>query len=406
MDFAMMKKSVHDFWDWAFKRSPAAARLLFGGYLLLAITGLIAASTTSLGALFKTALVLLAFSIAVALAVKGLSRGKLSLKAEAFVWCLVTLMVIVLALFVSSAFLGLPERGAVIVARLFDLPELLSKSKAGPDQALTANNGRWPAEVTSPLDVDGDRYARLDALRKRPSLTLTSDRPARGGGTIAVDTLYLKGDVVVTDGQPLTIEAAKVVSEEGRIRGLDGSASSPGSPMNGGNVTLIVQDRIVGKLAVDLSGRAGADGKAGATGGKGGTGAAGDNAASGLVSCLRGAGPGQTGGKGLKGGNGGNGGDGGHGGTLIVAGTDPSSLLRSVEFMAKGGAPGKGGSQGSGGPGGDGGSGGGPRGLCEGGGQPGASGAQGDPGEPGNDGKSGSDGAIVPRKLDAKGTLP
>lgn len=406
MDITMLTSSVREFWDWAFKRSPKAARFLFGGYLLLAIAGLIAASAISLGALLKTAILLLACSLAVVLAIRGLSGGKLSWKAEVFSWCLVALMVLVLGLFVSSAFLGIPERGAVIIARLFDLPELISGSKAGRDASLAPSNGRWPAEVTSPLDVAGDRYQRLNALSKRPSLTLTQENPIRGGGSIAVDTLFLKGEVIFTDGQPLTIEAARIVSEGGKLAAFDATAAPSSSSRNGGTVTLIVQDRIVGKISIDLSGRPGPEGTAGAVGGKGGTGAKGDNASSGLADCQRGAGRGQTGGQGVKGGRAGDGGDGGSGGVLVVAGTDPSSLLRSIDFVAHGGALGQAGSRGAGGPGGDGGAGGDPRGWCQGGGPTGASGPQGELGDPGTDGKPGADGKLVPKVLDAMGTVP
>ena len=161
---------------------------------------------------------------------------------------------------------------------------------------------------------------------------------------------------------------------------------------DGGKVTLIVHDRIVGGLALDLSGRAGANGVAGSPGAKGGTGAKGDNAASGMVDCQRGAGRGGTGGAGTRGGTGNDGTDGGAGGTLVLIGAVPSALSRSIAFTSNGGAAGKGGAGGAGGPGGDGGSGGDPRGWCQVVGQPAP---RASPGRPANRARMASRGSAV-----------
>ena len=401
-------KAVRGLWDWAFRISPKAARFLFVGFLLLATAALVMAWQVSLGSLAVTAFLVLVAAIVVTLVLRQLSRAESTAIAAFLLWSLVALVVAILTLFLAAAFFGVPAKGSLLVARVFNLPELLSGNSTESGQPILPVNGGWPATSTAPLDVDGDRFERLDALRHRPSVRLTSEDVIRGGGTVYVNTLDLKGDVVVTGGQDLTIEAIKVISEGGRIRSFasfePGPTGIPAAP--GGKVTLIVHDRIVGKLTIDLSGRPGGDGGKGSNGGPGGRGAQGDNAASGLFDCKHGPGRGGDGGPGQGGEDGGAGLDGGAGGVLVLAGPDPDALQRSVAYASHGGPAGRGGSGGKGGDGGPPGPGGSASGLCSGTGPSGAAGPRGADGKPGTDGKPGPNGSVVLRKLNASGTLP
>jgi hypothetical protein len=129
------------------------------------------------------------------------------------------------------------------------------------------------------------RIERIKALTERPSLHIYSSHPL-GGGTVFVNVLDIEGEGIVTNGEPLTIEANKIRSSGGVIRGFRSASDARGK--SGSNLTLIVHDRIVGKLSVDLSGQAGADGKDGGPGRAGAAGRQGDNAASGAFDCSHG----------------------------------------------------------------------------------------------------------------------
>lgn len=399
---------LRELWDYAFRRAPVQARFLFGGYLLLAIAALVLASQVSLGSLGTTAAIVLASAAFVTLVVKALSRGDSSPAAGFVLWTVVVLAVAVFALFISSAFFGVPSRGSVLVARAFSLPELLVV-KGGTDTGplLSPENGAWPAAATVPLDVSGDRFDRLDALRKRPSLHLNAANPVRGGGVVFVNTLELKGEAIVTDGQDLTIEAIKIRSESGGLRSITpatgGGAVGPGS--SGGRVTLIVHDRIVGRLTVDLSGSPGGIGADGRKGPDGAPGAPGSNSASSLFDCKRGPGRGLDGQPGQAGEDGQSGFPGGAGGTLVLAGPAPSILEAAVSRVLSGGAGGQGGRGGLGGSGGAGGAGGRSSGLCSGVGPSGSAGPRGADGKPGPAGPSGSEGAVALRTLNENGVL-
>lgn len=201
------------FWDWALKRAPRPARFLLGGYLLLAVAGLVLAWRVSLRSLTLTAVIVVLSSVLVALLVLALQRRRAHGAAAFLLWAIVVLIVIVFALFVSSAFLGWPAAGAIIVAKLTDLPELVMRD--GTPESVTT--GSWPSSATEPLDVSGISIERIKALSERPSLKVFATKPL-GGGTVFVNVLDIVGESIVTNGQPLTIEANKIRSSGGVIR--------------------------------------------------------------------------------------------------------------------------------------------------------------------------------------------
>jgi hypothetical protein len=390
------------FWDWALKRAPRPARFLLGGYLLLAVAGLVLAWRVSLRSLTMTAVVVLLSSVVVALLVSALQRRRAQGAAAFLLWAIVVLIVIVFALFVSSAFAGWPSAGAIIVAKMTDLPELVMRD--GTPESVTT--GSWPSSATEPLDVSGTSVERIKALTERPSLRVFATKPL-GGGTVFVNVLDIVGESIVTNGQSLTIETNKIRSSGGVIRAYqsDHSKATAGPGLSGGKITLIIHDRIVGLLTVDLSGQAGADGKDGGPGRPGPNGAQGGNAASGAFDCKHGPDGGQNGGAGGAGENGKPGEPGGKGGTLTLAGPDPERLRKAITFhpgSGEGGAGGKGGPGGSGGAGGAGGS---SNGWCNGTGPRGADGLPGAPGNLGNQGSAGADGNLVTLKTNVQGEI-
>lgn len=395
--------SERGFWDWIIRRSPRLGRLLLGGYAVLAVAGLVMAWRVSITLLTATATIVLILSVVISLLTGAISRRQRAFAASSLLWSVVVLVLLLMLLFVSSAFFGVPREGALFVARLTNSPELLVSE---PSQTIQVSDGIWPRESTAPLDVDGTEVDRVKALSERPSLRISSDRPL-GGGHTAVNVLELEGEAIVTNGSPLVIEAIKIRSNGGVIRSFQsGSNATEGNGEAAGQVTLIVHDRIVGRLVVDLSGQAGADGRNGGPGRRGAQGAQGENAASGLFDCKHGPGRGDPGGRGGNGENGQDGSHGGSGGTLTLAGPHPETLTRAVTALLAGGKGGAGGAGGPGGPGGPGGRGGSSNGLCQGPGPEGAVGQDGDPGQPGRRGANGEEGHIDLRVTDGRGELP
>ena len=391
------------FWDWIIRRSPKVGRFLLGGYAVLAVAGLVLAWRVSIALLTTTAIVVVTLSVVIGLLTSALSRRQKALAASAFLWSIVVFILVLMLLFVSSAFFGLPRGGALLVARIADSPQLIISE---PSQILEVSGGAWPKESTAPLDVEGTEVDRIKALTERPSLRLLPDRPL-GGGQITVNVLELEGESVVTNGAALIIEAVKIRSNGGVIRSFPSeSKSTVGRGQSAGSVTLIVHDRIIGRLVVDLTGQAGGDGRNGAAGSRGGQGAQGENAASGLFDCKHGPGRGDPGGRGGDGENGQDGAPGGDGGTLTLVGPHPEQLTRGVTAVLSGGPGGVGGTGGPGGAGGPGGRGGSSNGICQGTGPDGAVGADGNPGQPGRRGSTGHEGRIELKLTDKRGELP
>ncbi len=226
---------------------------------------------------------------------------------------------------------------------------------------------------------------------------------------LGLDELRLKkGARIVTGGNTLVIFANKVSSEDGEIisfssnnrkasDGAGGTAGSPGVPA--GAVTLVVVQKLEGRLHVDLSGQNGGAGSQGAAGAAGARGAKGQRANSGTVVCNSGGGDGARGEDGKQGVKGGDGGAGGHGGNFyfynVGSAPLPSAAYAFVASAGKGGPPGAGGPGGAGGAGGEGGDGDGP---C-GGGHGGPSGSPGPAGAAGAGGADSAPGTAVVKNL-------
>jgi len=317
---------------------------------------------------------------------------------------------VITALFITSAFFGLPSQGAVLVARILRAPEILTQDR--PSKVLDPVTGRIPfsaLSTTIPVPEHLEHYRRIDAVRRQPALVVDGGMiEAQGPGSshsIVVHSLTLKNSKIVTNGADLTVEVVDLSTDGSAIISFEhpdrSQPDQPGRP--GGRVTLIVHGRIEGRLGLDLSGEAGAPGQPGARGAKGPDGGQGPNAASGLFDCRRGAGRGGSGGAGQPGHPGTGGHDGGDGGTFVlVADGGVTTLAQAFDVVTDGGQGGAGGIGGRGGEGGSGGPGGSPRGLCSGGGPRGAAGPAGASGAQGPSGKNGSPGAFLTRTFDVE----
>lgn len=238
------------------------------------------------------------------------------------------------------------------------------------------------------------------------------------------DVVRVRG-TVVTNGRPLTINAAKLIAEDasvvvsesplvaasgrdgadgalGRagtgagevgVRGADAQSGLSGEPGLATGSVVIEAAVFEGRLSVSTSGGVGGNGGRGGNGGNGGSGGRGEASRPGVVDCASGPGWGGRGGDGGASGKSGDGGPGGSAATVSFRIKD--SFLGSIEAAAKGGAGGRAGLAGSPGQGGAGGPEGEARGLCRPAGRNGANGASGTPSTAGTQGHAGADGRIL-----------
>ncbi|WP_315718268.1 MULTISPECIES: hypothetical protein [unclassified Bradyrhizobium] len=372
--------------------SPGTLRFLYGGYAVLTLAAMILSWHRAPGALLGIGAIIIAFATIVSLLTYAVSKRQ-ALPAMASLWAVLVISIATAILFLSSLFVGRPERGAVFVARLLNdtglavLPSVAANVVIGPDQKAFPNAFR---EAPS---ADGDKFEQAAVLSKGPSAIIK-------GATIEIDSpilyfnvLRLEDTTLETRGRAVTIEAVRIETVGNAAIKATIPASEVGKAgKSAGTVRLVIYERLSGRLNVDLQGGKGgrgADGKAGAKGANGGQG---EHSSQGFMTCNHGGGkggPGQPGGNGDDGSQGAGGGD---GGDLIVQSTKSDQISQLIVFSAKGGEAGPGGVGGAAGPGGDGGPGGGGGGLCGGGpaGDPGPSGSPGKNGPPGSPGRDGN----------------
>lgn len=245
----------------------------------------------------------------------------------------------------------------------------------------------------------------------------------------ANQTVELSGEYL-TNGQPLTIKAAKIVANNAVIRsfrsgssssvgiggtpgrhgdsgpsgsgaagggGGDGESGQQGADGKAAAPVRLLAKIFTGNLAIDNSGENGGRGGDGGVGGNGGDGGSGGDGASGVFDCRRGPGSGGNGGRAGSGGAAGSGGHGGDAGSISVV-IEEKGDSDLITIAAKGGAGGEIGSRGSAGQPGRGGPRGSAPGLCSAGGaEAGSGGASGNAGSEGQMGANGADGQIAVR---------
>lgn len=375
------------------KISPTTTRIFYGGYLILAMAAAVVSWKVAPSALVQVAVILVVLTIVASLITTALSRPNLAV-ARVLLWAILAIFMLSLGAFVSATFFGWPETARILVARLLGQEMLAAGVGDRGVRVLNTGDTVLPSEVSAPPRTAGDRFDRVAELAKRPTVKLAGSSIHVHEPVLYFGVLRLENASITFDGAELTIEAVRV---EAQGKSSIQSAAALASPRTGpgaagGNLKLIVYDRILGKLAVDLRGGPGGVGVPGQAGVRGANGAPGENSAQSLFECRHGGGPGGPGQPGGKGGDGGPGYPGGDGGILTVAVPEPIAANRAITFAANGGIGGKGGEPGLGGPGGDGGPGGHGGGYCGGGqggppGPVGQSGRRGPDGDPGREGK-------------------
>jgi len=317
-------------------------------------------------------------------------------------WVVLVLFLATAVLTVSSVFFSWP-RSFSELSRLI-APTSGDDSFVSPREIVFTRQASLspdslPSQMLIPVGRGSDSKSILGELARKGSLTLDDSTlvigPVGGGlsVTISVHTLALQhGARIVTNGNTLTIQAAKIVGggsivsfvQENLTPEAIGTGARGINGHDGGTVFVDSMRGIDGNLEVNLSGQNGGSGGQGASGSAGPAGARGSDAVQGMLDCRSGGGDGSKGGLGGAGQAGGDGGAGGNGGELILHG-GIAEQESQIHFISRGGAPGVSGAGGAGGPGGPGGQGGSGSAQCSGG----HLGAQGDPGPKGSDGARG-----------------
>jgi hypothetical protein len=380
------------------RAAPTTTRIFYGGYLLLAMSAAVVSWKIAPSGLVQIALILVILTVVTSLLTVALSKPS-NLAAQALLWLILVALCISLGAFISASLFGWPEPARILAARFLG-QETLAASRATEGTLVRGDDATLPPEVSEPPHTAGDRFNRIAELSKRRTVTLAQGSIHVSGPLLHFGVLRLQNANLIFEGSELTIEAVRIeVEGQSAVRSAALTAGpSNGTGASGGNLKLIVYDRISGKLSIDLGGGPGGKGPAGEQGVNGANGAPGENSSQSLFDCRHGGGQGGAGLPGGKGGDGGLGYPGGDGGALTLVASETSQAARAINFMANGGSGGRGGDAGRGGLGGHGGPGGHGGGYC-GGGQAGPEGPPGPPGQPGPNGQQGHEGKFNVRDL-------
>jgi hypothetical protein len=375
---------------------PGPTKLVLGALVVFAAASIILAWARGLDVLIPVVIAIIVVGLVVALLPIAIRSARMGYLGEILAASLVVLFIATLCLFLSAAFFGTPQGGALILSHWLSAPELLPEQKSSGEPFAVSGAKPFtdlPSIMQMPIEDKVHRIDRVIAIRNQPDLVLDGASITLSGPddkrVLSVRRLSLKNSNIVTNGGSLTIEADEVMSNGGNIISfVDGTTAPEGiNGRSGGELTLRVDGGLQGILTVNLRGENGGDGKPGAAARAGAAGVEGSHSSSGAFDCSSGPGRGTNGQPGLSGGDGGAGGKGGSGGTMILVAANPTAILSSIVFHNEGGSPGKGGAAGIGGAGGPGGGGGASGGYCSGRGQ------SGDAGQPGPPGKAGASGA-------------
>ncbi|WP_156468073.1 collagen-like protein [Rhizobium sp. Leaf371] len=384
--------------------APAQTAVAVGALVILSVSVFLVQQRAPFVSVLAMGAAVLVFGVVATLvsafALK-LSRSN-SVLPHLVAWAFVGIFILVQVLLITSVFFSVPQSGALFVARMLNAPGILNfKSQDGLVIRGNTSYSSLPQDIRT--EVEGDLVGRTAALTQMPPLTLENAILTIDAGearVISTSELRLSNSKIITNGSQLTIEALRVVSDNGAIVAFQEVRPFAAGEtfMNVRAVTVRIHRSIVGDLAVDLSGRPGQAGLRGAPGARGANGAQGDNAASGLFDCRRGPGRGRDGLPGEPGQPGKDGADGGDAGSLIVE-TELPEAVKHFRFLALGGEGGPGGSGGNGGLGGLGGPGGQSSGLCGGVGPSGSNGPVGVNGPAGRAGREGQRGQLLTQRI-------
>jgi hypothetical protein len=177
--------SGKDMWGDALKLSPRVARFIYGGYLVLVVAAMVLSWRLAPSALIATSVIVLVFATIVTLLIQGLSR-RYNYFAAIALWGILVGCAVLAILFMSSAFFGLPERGATIVARFLKPNELAVLRSSTPAIDLGPGNGGIPAPYRTAPEADGDRFDRIEndpatsVIPASASWSPLAEQPPRG----------------------------------------------------------------------------------------------------------------------------------------------------------------------------------------------------------------------------------
>jgi hypothetical protein len=153
-------------------------------------------------------LIQIATSIIVLTTIISLLIGPLSrsnrFAAHVILWAIVLASTGVMSLFISSVFLGFPERGAVVFARLFDQDKMAIQQ----DKMAIQNDGKTALvigpdhpslpESTKEDPGGGDRFDRIAALSKRQPISIEGASIVLDAPEYFFNVLRLHGGVLLT----------------------------------------------------------------------------------------------------------------------------------------------------------------------------------------------------------------
>jgi hypothetical protein len=384
--------------------APAQTTIAVGALVILSVSIFLVQQRAPLVSVLATGAAVLVFGVVAALvsAFALKLRRSNSVLPHLIAWAFAGIFILVQVLLITSVFFSVPQTGAQFVARMLNAPGILN-FKSQDRLVVRGNTSYSELPQQSRTEVEGDLVARTTALSKLPPIKLENAVLVIDAGearVLSASELWLSNSKIITSGSQLTIEALRVVSDNGAVVAFEHTQplAAGETPKNVSAVTVRIHRSIVGDLAVDLSGRPGQAGKQGLPGAQGTNGAQGDNAASGLFDCRRGPGRGRDGLPGEPGRPGTDGVDGGDAGSLIVE-TELPEVVKHFRFVALGGEGGPGGPGGNGGLGGLGGPGGRSSGLCGGVGPSGSNGPVGVNGPAGRPGRPGQRGQLLTQSI-------
>jgi hypothetical protein len=366
--------------------SPATMRFLYGGYAVLALAAVVLSWYRAPSALFAVGAVIIAFATIVALLTFAISRRQ-TLPAMVALWAILVLSILTASLFLSSLFMGLPERGAIYVARVLNAPEIAVVSGMAEPTVIGPGQNAFPNAFRQAPRASDNKFEQIAALSKGPSATVRGTTVTINSPALYFNVLRLEDATLETQGNAVEIHAIRIeVVGNAAIKATTPPSGVDEPGKDARDVRLIIYGDLSGPpMRVDLNGGNGGNGSNGKDGAKGANGGQGEHSSQSAFGCNHGGGKGGTGLKGGDGANGSRGAAGGNGGDLKIEAVNPEKITQNIVFEARGGAGGSGGSGGAPGPGGDGGPGGGGGGYCGGG-------SAGDPGPPGSAGTAGQQG--------------
>ncbi|MGH6681277.1 MAG: hypothetical protein ACREDL_20630, partial [Bradyrhizobium sp.] len=159
--------------------APAATGFLYGGYLVLAFAAVILSWKYTPSALVTVAVYLIILSVVVSLAAAALWRSP-KLPAQVLLWVILIAVIVIVGLFMSSAFFGAPQNGAVIAAQLLHEDRLAIAANGQKPLVITGTQRLPDWAITQPYGSDAGRFEKIRRLSLLTPVTINGDFRADG----------------------------------------------------------------------------------------------------------------------------------------------------------------------------------------------------------------------------------